>query len=75
MSKHNDPAFPFSFDLGLTTKWSPGLNKRELFAAIAMHGLVGSFTVSREEMATFTGITAVKYADALIVELEKESST
>lgn len=46
-------------------------SKRDIFAAMAMQGISSSFTVSREVMAEFTATVAVKYADALISELNK----
>lgn len=47
------------------------LDKREAFAAMAMQGLVSSLTISRDELSEGIAETAVKYADALIKELEK----
>lgn len=45
-----------------------GLSKREYFAAIAMQGLVSGGYSQRPESAKL----AVDYADALIIELNKE---
>ena len=49
-----------------------GMTKREIISAMAMQGLVQSYTISRDEMAEFTATAAVKYADALLAELAKE---
>lgn len=51
-----------------------GLTKRELFAAMAMQGLLGTITLSRYEDSTIMGVVraSVEYADALIAELAKD---
>ena len=46
----------------------PGLTKREYFAAMAMNGLAGQDRVTPLGAAEL----AVKYADALIEQLERE---
>lgn len=47
------------------------LDKREAFAAMAMQGLVSSISIHRDELLEGIAFRAVKYADALIKELEK----
>lgn len=70
----NEPAFPQintqrnSFEGGVQELSAlGGLTKRELFAAIAMQGMVHD----SRPAATIAAIYAVEYADALIAELEK----
>lgn len=65
----NLPAYPLIDNENI--KLSYGLTKRELFAAMAMQGLLSSF----DKDGTWTGLDcekeAVKMADALLKELEK----
>lgn len=68
---------------GVETKW--GLTKRELFAAMAMQGLLSAIYSDKKMLDEFTkdgmvyrngrdavSENAVSYADALITELEKK---
>jgi len=48
-----------------------GLTKRELFAAMAMQGLVGQYAQGGMFMETHVAKGAVLYADALLAALEK----
>lgn len=61
--QRNLPAFPFVIDSGAI---EPGLTKRELFAAMAMQGLLACDRVSDLICAT----EAVAHADALLTALE-----
>jgi hypothetical protein len=69
-TRKDDSAFPSSYDepidedLYLKTS---GLTKRELFAAVALHGLLQNPTVRW----TVTGKLAVNVADDLIQNLNK----
>lgn len=88
MSKANEPAFPLqSPDDHWSLKNLPGLTKREYFAAMAMQGMLSSFSnpqsiaqlndvASRRELTanTLMAKMATKYADALLQELETEST-
>lgn len=86
----SDSAFPH-MTLGIDERYaltlsSGGLTKRELFAAMAMQGLLACpmsqdglaalEAIEREkgnkEILRLTANSAVKYADALLAELEKE---
>ena len=59
-----------------------GLTKRELFAAMAMQGVIGNATLAKvlnqgaaefgKDAAGFTAQLAREFADALIAELSKE---
>lgn len=63
MTDGNDPVYPS------TAAWSSALTKRELFAAMAMQGAIEHCAF--EDVAT----VAVELADALIAELNKETTT
>lgn len=72
MSKADEPAFPTA---GIQNNEESlpvgGLTKREYFAAMAMHGIIqnpGSGSVSISGIAR----DALRQADALLAELEKE---
>ncbi len=69
MTDPNDPAFN-----GLPGSGSPGLTKREYFAAMAMQGILCNITVlnNLEKGGTETASFALQQADALIAELNKE---
>lgn len=78
MSKANEPAFPCevyhredgSIDgvqTGSKQGIAIGLTKRELFAAMAMQGYLATKGLSPEVAAR----GSVRYADALLAELEK----
>jgi hypothetical protein len=62
------PAFPLISDKGYVI--NAGLNKRELFALIIMHGL----TIAEGGASFITVIDAVKLADALVDELSKKKT-
>lgn len=68
----------FAFPMGdmRNVKVGGGLTKRELFAAMAMQGLCSTFTIGRDqpELQTATADSAVKYADALLAELERSKT-
>ena len=73
MSKADEPAFPGKRldNRAGEIHFLPGLTKREYFAAMAMQGIIqnpGSGSVSLIGIAR----DAVRQADALIAELEKE---
>jgi hypothetical protein len=85
MSKANDPAFPIAslVSARIYSEGDPylgpcGLTKRELFAAMAMQGLVTQAVhvieehgLTEEQNAGFLAEAAVHYADALLTALEK----
>ena len=60
------PAFPT-----LGPLFATGLTKRELFAAMAMQGLVVDSKAALLECQEFVANAAVKCADALLAELAK----
>ena len=62
MTTGNLPAYPIEAE----KTYYLGLSKRELFAAMAMQGMIGHSTIEG------AAITAVQTADALIAELNKE---
>lgn len=77
----SEPAFACSkteYDFGQT-----GLSKRELFAAMAMQGLLANLEYqvralekpesSTRNIAEFVAFGATDYADALLAELAKEA--
>lgn len=68
MSNANEAAYP--------QNWATGLTKRELFAAMAIQGLLGAawhpdMGVSPFSKPEETARTAVQIADALLAELAK----
>jgi hypothetical protein len=63
----NDGAYPLAADHGL----QEGLTKRELFAAMAMQGLIGTFD-ARQDTDRSLANASVIIADALIAALSKE---
>lgn len=75
MSKSNESAFPVSKHVERQTEI--GLSKRELFAAMAMQGIMafgdpqGEIEDSALPMAMVIARGAVMCADALLVELSK----
>ncbi len=77
MKNGDMPAMPgkFSEDVGGNVPvWhvASGLTKRELFAAMAMQGLLASPVYGPDPISfPETAPLAVAYADALIAELEK----
>lgn len=72
MSIGNEPAYPVSEEIErghLTNGYgSTGLTKRELFAAMAMQGMIASGRYGE----TVVSPVSVAYADALLAELSKE---
>lgn len=76
MGNANDPAYPISPD-GAFSASSTGLTKRELFAAMAMQGILSGpkdFDIDGIPKTTASGYAevAVSLADALLAELAKE---
>ena len=67
-TKAKNPAFPLISDEGYVI--NAGLNKREFFALIIMHGL----TIAEGGASFITVIDAVKLADALVEELSKKKT-
>lgn len=72
----NAPVFPgqeFSSEVGANSHLERGLTIRAHFAAMAMQGMVRRFSVSQEsdEHIALDARDAVRYADALIAELNK----
>lgn len=59
VSNANQPAYPFDCSNGLT--------KRELFAAMAMQGMISNYGALDEDNAAKY---AVSFSDALLAELE-----
>lgn len=68
MSKADEPAFPQWIEIvsDTTTRVSGGITKRELFAAMAMQGLLAN-----EKDGPIVKQSVI-FADALIAELEKQ---
>ena len=60
-------AFPSTEDLGKVQCW--GLTKRELFAGLAMAGMLANSDIDYESEPQ--AAEARKYADALLAELDK----
>jgi hypothetical protein len=76
MNKINasDSAFPVVADFGIDDRQcSEGLTKREYFAAMAMQGLCANSVVGQHSDFSFLATEAVKYSDALIKELNKQT--
>lgn len=71
----NDSAFPtppeFRSDGELIAYSSPGLTKREYFAAMAMQGLCANSIPGGHHHPEARAKEAVQNADALLAELEK----
>lgn len=75
----NESAFPQADFVRTGNEGTPaigglngGLTKRELLSAMALQGLISTLTINRDEHAELLSQTAVKYADALIAELERK---
>lgn len=69
MNRH-EPAFPTQMwdEENKEATWlDGGLTKREYFAGLAMQGMVSRGPYLPKEM-----VEAIKYADALLLELEKK---
>lgn len=75
MSDENEPAFPmphYTRPDGDIVWGSPGLTKRELFAAMAMQGILAcSLPALTPDTPEDCAVDAVHYADALLAELAK----
>lgn len=74
MTTKNDggPAFPIVTSLDTDNyRTEPGLTKRELFASMAMQGMIG-FAEHVDDLleSEFTAKVSLKYADALLAALE-----
>jgi hypothetical protein len=67
-NRGDEPVFPRPCDPG--EMFFPGLTKREYFAAKAMQGLLSDPEVCPNSIQALAG-ACVRYADALILELEK----
>lgn len=63
----NEPAFPMYSEIG--NLHATGLTKREYFAGLAMQGLLCN--ASNYSQTDVLAVDALKFADALIAELEK----
>jgi hypothetical protein len=77
MSNANEPAFPTSVQRGQSgeywTEDEGGVTKRELFAAMAMQGMLADPNI-RGDISELPGVVAaesVAFADALLAELAK----
>jgi len=68
----NELAFPLvgGDDIGIHA----GLTKREYFAALLMNGYLSTYNHEYEPSAEDAALKAVRFADALIVELDKPVS-
>ena len=69
----NDPAFPiphFARPDGHVDYGFSGLTKRELFAAIAMQGILANPDCNAKTYEAYA-VDGVRYADALLAELAK----
>lgn len=64
MTKPNDPAFPVSH-----IRLGEGLSKKEYFSVLAMQALIQRETMPADFQITIDN--AVKFADLLIAELDK----
>ena len=75
MKNSEHPAFPFNYiDESIGRMDWPGISKREYFAAMAMQGIASSMTghlKQEQDTEKFIAKVSVKYADALLAELEK----
>lgn len=70
MSKGNDPAYGWKADLGGgVAVQSHGLTKRELIAAMVLQGLCAQLDTTMQGDVE----ASVKFADALLAELERTS--
>ena len=74
MSDTSGPAFPSANKLQLgeySTTGHAGLTKRELFAAMAMQGMVANERLATQFTDELLAADAVEAADALLIELAK----
>jgi hypothetical protein len=65
------PAYPFAFDEMDVNRSSFGLTRRELFAAMAMQGILSSCPTTLDHHAADIAQAAAGQADALIAELDQ----
>jgi len=74
MSNANDSAFPLAANFIAGDEVTYGLNKRELFAAMAMQGLCAGSSALADCESTSKAMArmAVADADALLAELAKK---
>lgn len=78
--KSDKPAFPqldgFAIrdDAPYIPSRSDGLSRRELFAAMAMQGILAGLPPTANYCVSETTRTAIEHADALIAELDKVES-
>lgn len=77
-----ESAFGFVGQFGNGTVLCTGLTKREYFAAMAMQGIISNSELERIRLSEKTekrcadyAMLSVKYADALLKELENNNST
>lgn len=64
-----DSAFPVSIKDGPSTVTNLGLTKRELFAAMAMQGILANPNTYKQDDPDVLAVFAKGYADALITQL------
>lgn len=69
MSNGNDMAFPVDYTQTPNNTYQLGLTKRELFAGMAMQGIISSLDMKVPN--TDVAVAAVKMADQLLKELAK----
>lgn len=74
MSIGNDSAFPIG-PQQFCLKATPGLSKRELFAAMAMYGQLSAGEYLADTSHVCIASSSLKYADALLAELERADET
>jgi len=74
MTDPNHAAFPFQYVEKDTLIIHPGLSIRHYFAALAMQGMLADQTYVQPNQSNIIAEEAVKLADALIEELNKEKS-
>lgn len=70
----NNTVFPTTLKTGNGTVEGQGLTKRELFAAVAMRELLKKNVLGFDNELEIIAKTSVQFADALIIELNKDTS-
>lgn len=65
-------AFPQTYEYNNSTVTHFGLTKREYFAGLALQAVISSNRYSEYERVCWTVNSAIKYADALLLELENK---
>lgn len=65
-------AFPQTYEYNNSTVAHFGLTKREYFAGLALQAVISSNRYSEYERVCWTVKSAIKYADALLLELENK---